>query len=437
MKLEDGTLILGAGVAGLAAAGELAAAGRPVAILEARDRVGGRIHTLRPEGAPVPIELGAEFIHGEPPSLLALVEDGELELEEAPGRRQSPGEESAGAEGREQEGDTDVEALFGRLDEARPDESLADFLERILPDRSDAELRSHVLGFAQGYHAADPRWVAARSLIGAGPGNAARSVRPRAGLGALADRLRAEAERRGARIELGVPVTRVTWEPGLVRVEAGGREHRAGRLLVTLPLGVLQAPPGAPGAVRFEPDPPRIRRAIESLAVGAAFRVVLRFGASVEGPPDGFVTGADGDFPVWWTRPVPGGTGPEVEETILTGWSGGPPARRLAGRRLEYLIERALDSLASLPGPGREALGRDLVAAYSHDWQSDPYGRGAYSYVPVGGLGAAAELTRPERDTLFFGGEALAEGSARGTVHGALDSGRRAAVAILDRVHGS
>ncbi|HKK09170.1 MAG TPA: FAD-dependent oxidoreductase, partial [Gemmatimonadota bacterium] len=359
MRLEGGTLVLGAGIAGLAAARELAARSHPVALLEARGRAGGRIHTLRPEGARVPVELGAEFIHGEPFSLLALAREYDLEREAEGGGPREAGEPgdagepgsvagSAGAGGPDEAGAPDgIEAVFARLGEARPDESLAAFVERVAPGPGSLELRRAVLGFAQGYHAADPRWVAARSLEGAGPGEAVSSSRLARGFGELVAALRAHVERLGARLVLDAPVSRVAWDRSGVRVRAGDREHVARRALVALPLGVLQAPPGVPGAVRFDPDPPRARRALEALAMGAAFRVVLRFAGPPPVRPHGFTTGVPGDFPVWWSRGPEGGAG---GETVLTGWTGGPPARQLSGRRLEYVVQRALDSLAELPG---------------------------------------------------------------------------------------
>src|SRR5215212_2158175 len=79
--MEDETadvLVLGAGVAGLAAAQELSQAGLRVIVIEARDRIGGRVFTQHVPGHPLPIELGAEFIHGRPPESLALVEQAGL-----------------------------------------------------------------------------------------------------------------------------------------------------------------------------------------------------------------------------------------------------------------------------------------------------------------------------------------------------------------------
>ncbi|HKK09023.1 MAG TPA: NAD(P)/FAD-dependent oxidoreductase [Gemmatimonadota bacterium] len=413
--------VLGAGVAGLAAAAELAVAGQEVVVLEARDRVGGRIHTVRPDPTGRPVELGAEFIHGEPPSLALLAREAGLEVREAggdlreleAGRLRAPGGTDPG-----------MEALFAGLAEARADESATDVAARVLPGPDQEAARRRAMAFVEGFHAADPRWVAARSLAGAGPAEAERSFRLPGGYDAVPRHLRDAAEAAGAEIVLEAPATRVDWSPGSVTVQAGGRPYRAGRLLVTLPLGVLHAPSGMPGAVRFEPDPARIRRAVERLAMGAAVRVVLRLSSALPAGLPGFVIGLGGDVPVWWSVPD--------DPPQLVGWAGGPPARRLAGRREEYVVERALDSLATLPDLRRADVESRLVEAHTHDWMSDPYSRGAYSYVPVGGLGASGELARPVEDTLYLAGEALAEGPARGTVHGALDSGRRAARRILE-----
>jgi len=443
--VSEPVAILGAGVAGLAAAAELAGAGRDVIVLEARDRVGGRIHTLRPDPEPGiasaiepgvrrpparTVELGAEFIHGEPPSLMALAREAGLEVEETAGELRELDDGRLHAPGRGARG---TEALFERLGEAAEDESVADVAARVLPGPGHEASRRRALAFVEGFHAADPRWVAARSLAGAGPGEAERSFRLPGGYDGVPRRLREAAERAGAEVVLQAPVTRVDWKPGSVAVEAGGRPYRAARLLVTLPLGVLHAPSGAPGAVRFEPEPGRARRALERLAMGSAARVVLRLSSPLPAELPGFVLGLGGDLPVWWGEPPPtaggSGAGGPVQ---LVGWVGGPAARRLAGRRDEYVIERAIDSLATLPGLRRRDIESRLVEAHTHDWGSDPWSRGAYSYVPVGGLDASAELARAVGDTLFFAGEALATGPARGTVHGALDSGRRAARCILD-----
>src|SRR6185436_6667951 len=112
---------------------------------------------------------------------------------------------------------------------------------------------------------------------------------------------------------------------------------------------------------------------------------------------------------------------------VLVAWRGGPGAIRLAGLALEEIQETAIASLARQTGASRLRLRGMVEAVWMHDWEHDPYSRGAYSYQMVGGVEAPAALARPLRGTLFFAGEAAEAEGRTGTVHGAIASGRRAA----------
>jgi monoamine oxidase len=127
-------------------------------------------------------------------------------------------------------------------------------------------------------------------------------------------------------------------------------------------------------------------------------------------------------FPTWWTQEsVP----------TLTGWAASRRGERLSGKPDVFIRDKALESLTSIfefPRPELEAM---LQSWHVHDWQSDPYARGSYSYVGVGGEGAQAELAAPLEGTLFFAGEATNTEGHHGTVHGAIATGERAAREIL------
>ena len=88
--------------------------------------------------------------------------------------------------------------------------------------------------------------------------------------------------------------------------------------------------------------------------------------------------------------------------------------------------QQALSSLAQILQVDLKRLKRLVVAGRTHDWSHDPFTRGAYSFTPAGEDDTAARLRRPVQNTLFFAGEALADGAEVGTVHGALSSGIRA-----------
>jgi monoamine oxidase len=137
-----------------------------------------------------------------------------------------------------------------------------------------------------------------------------------------------------------------------------------------------------------------------------------------------FLHALEQPFPVWWTAIDP-------EAPLLTGWAGGPGARRLPHSEAE-LVELAVASLAAALGLDRRDVARRLESHYWHDWTADPFARGAYSYVRVGGIDAQRDLARPVHATLFFAGEATAGGGYNATMEGALRSGRRAAEEALE-----
>jgi monoamine oxidase len=122
---------------------------------------------------------------------------------------------------------------------------------------------------------------------------------------------------------------------------------------------------------------------------------------------------------------------------LLVAWAGGPDAERLSGVADDELARRAVETLSELLGapPGR--LAASLRSAHVHDWLQDPFSRGAYSYLAVGGDEAPAALAAPLVDTLFFAGEATDLAGDTGTVHGAIATGKRAAGEVLASVRAS
>ena len=130
-------------------------------------------------------------------------------------------------------------------------------------------------------------------------------------------------------------------------------------------------------------------------------------------------------FPTWWT-PLP------EKYPVLTGWATFRNAERLSGKDKTFVVEKALATLSKITGVSMHKVEGLLSAAYTHDWQSDPFARGAYSYVRVGGEGAQRALAAPVDGTLFFAGEATDFTGHHGTVHGAMASGYRAAAEIIN-----
>jgi monoamine oxidase len=194
-------------------------------------------------------------------------------------------------------------------------------------------------------------------------------------------------------------------------------------VIVTVPLGVLQA-----GGVVFEPRPASLS-ALDHLAMGPVQRLVLVFREPFWAPKMSFLFARDQLPGVWWT------TSPRAS-TVLTGWIGGP--RALLVPDAEDLLAQALASLETMYTRAPGNLRAALLSWHLHDWQADPYSRGAYSYALVGGVAAVRQLSEPVAETLFFAGEHTDTTGHPGTVHGALRSGLRAAAQVLaarDRPH--
>ena len=191
------------------------------------------------------------------------------------------------------------------------------------------------------------------------------------------------------------------------------------------------------GAIRFTPALEQKSDALQRLASGSAVRIAFhmseRFWASDAFAKRhraddldtwSFLHGHGGRFPTWWTA-YPS------TAAVLVGWCGGPPAREIAQLPSCEIVDRALDSLAQHVGLSQRRLTSMVEATWMHDWERDPFARGAYSYQMVGGVEAPTALARPLRSTIFFAGEATETSGGTGTVHGAIATGRRAATQVL------
>jgi len=417
-------LIIGAGAAGLACARTLTRAGVPVTILEARQRLGGRLHTLTDPLSPVPVELGAEFVHGRPPEIWQAVETGRLAAIEMGGEFHRLVDGELQAHGDDED---DADPLVALLPEmtAAPEQSFAQFVAN---SRASEEVRQAATGYVEGFEAARADTISIRGLVemeqAAGRIDGDRIFRLAHGYGALAEWLWAGVDSELARVYLGAVVERIGWRRG--RVEAGSSvgEFSAPRAVVTLPLGVLEA-----GAVAFAPEPAALRDGLAAAAMGHAIRMVLRFRRPVwedreELANAGFLFSTESWFPTWWTS-LP------LRTPVLTGWMAGTRAESAREWDEARRLTVALGSLSRLLQTSASTLAGELEAWHTHDWSADPFSRGAYSYPRVGGTEAHRRFGEPVEDTLYFAGEAANADGHSGTVHGAIATGVHAARRIL------
>jgi monoamine oxidase len=425
MKKAYDVVIVGAGASGLACAEALHKQKTDFLLIEGKAKIGGRVLSHGPNALQAPVELGAEFIHGAPKYTLQWLERLNQPFYDAQNSHLILKKQRLVL----LEGYLAQMAKFTdkmSVDQ-KTDRSISDFLKR--HPGLQRTLRPYFRSFVEGFHAADLDIMGERELAAAeqteddelNSSSMFRPVQPYASL--LEGIFQAFANPQNFSPE--TVLRRVEWERNRVKLalfRAGAREAvetACRKLVLTLPVGVLKSK-----QVEFDPMPGALARFLESAHMGhvqrITFRFRQRFWENLSEQPIAFMhLGPDDYFPTWWSLQP-------LRVPHLVGWQGGPKAKEMSQYSREKRVQIALKSLAKLAQRPASEIESLLEDAHTHDWSSDPFALGAYSYLGVGGLGRE-KACRQIQDTLFFAGEATASGSARGTVHGAFNSGVRAA----------
>jgi monoamine oxidase len=426
-------IIVGAGISGLIVARKLSREGKRVILLEARDRIGGRIHTVHSEVINEYVECGAEFIHGDLPNTIELLKEYGISYSLIPGDvfrfkngslLSSPNIIT-----------TDKKALTKRLSELKTDMPLKDFLSLYFEGPEYESLRTDVKQFAEGYDSADIEFASTFAFRDEwAQVSEWKQYRIDEGYGALAEALALDCRNNGCVLHLSSPVNTVRWNPHNVQVTTStGEAFQASAIVITCPLNVLKS-----GAIHFTPALTRKHTALNKLQMGNVIKIQLflreefwkRESVQQHLQRDlskmSFLL-SDAVIPTWWTQyPKQAGQ--------LTGWLPGPKAVRFSHATDEEILRECVRSLSYIFGESEEDL-RALIGRYSiHNWVRDQYTLGAYHYTTVDS-DYYAHLAGQEVDhTIYFAGEAYGAENGAGLVEAAITSALRTANLVLPRL---
>jgi len=403
---EIDVAIIGAGAAGLGAAHALKDSGLSVILLEARDRIGGRAHTIA--AAPgIPFDMGCGWLHSaDRNSFVGIAQQLGFEINKAraPWRQQSYDRTFPSAD--RLDFFAAIDAFYDRAEAAAESETDGPASSCLEPGNRWNPMIDAISTYINGFELKD---VSLHDMDAYE--DTEINWRLSAGYGALIAAYGAPCA-----ISLNTAVSVIDHSGARLRLETSRGTLGANRVIVTVPTNLI-----AVEAIRFQPPLPAKVDAARGLPLGTNNKVLLALDGGAALPSDSGLRGATTSSSVGSFQIRPFGT-PTVE-----GFYGGSFARELEDAGEGALSAQAVDEVVALLGSD---FRRRLSPLAESRWAHDPFAQGAYSAARPGHAGARAILAAPVDGRLFFAGEATSP-HFFSTAHGARDSGERAAQEIL------
>lgn len=416
-------LVIGAGAAGLMAARELSKHGKKVIILEARNRIGGRIWTINDFG--IPLEAGAEFVHGHGTVTKQLLQEAGLTFGLVEGDYWSTrtGETIKNGPiipGQEKE-------LHKKLHEIPYDISVGQFLKNYFPEEKHSHLRNAVIKIVEGYDAANVDRASTFAIRDEWAGGQEwEQGRIKEGYGKLLSFLEIECRKNGVEIIFDIEVKSIDYSNNtIVVISKNEKKFFAEQVVITVPLPLLYE-------IDFTPTIPDKLSAVEKIGFGPAFKIFLEFKDQwwAKLKENDFSTlqmiTTNESIDAWWTQ-YPS-TAP-----ILTGWAAGDHILSYTNLSSGEILDIALKSLSNTFKIEMSFLKDELVQSKIINWPMDKFTQGGYSYATPESKEAQKVLSKPINNKIFFAGEALYSGKDTATVEGALGSGLEVTEKILGK----
>ncbi|PHK14039.1 hypothetical protein VF12_41105, partial [Nostoc linckia z15] len=328
------------------------------------------------------------------------------------------------------------DVFMEKLNSLKDDMPMEKFLYENFGGENYATMRQQITNYIAGYDTADVKDASAFALREEWNNeDESAQHRIRGGYAALVAFLESECNRLGVEMHLNSTVQKLEWVSGYATITTGTAAYCGDKAIVALPLGLLQAPEDAVGAINFVPDIALQKKAFSGIGFGSVIKILLEFErpfwndihfkqqAGNTPPGIGFLF-TNAQIPTFWTQAP-------INSPLLTGWLGGPPAHDNKNTADSVILEMALQSLSPAFNIAPDSLRRQLKAYKIINWTNKPYTRGSYAYDKPESASARTLLATPIEDTIYFTGEYMYSGPAIGTVEAALTSGRDVAEKVL------
>ena len=419
-------IIVGAGASGLMAAKILSANGKKILILEAKERLGGRIYRM--EELSFPAEGGAEFIHGNLKTTFDLLKEAGLKKEKLKGNfcRVIKGKWSA-----EDDLVPHWDFLIKKLNECKEDITIDIFLEKFFSAKKYDTLKKQFRKYIEGYDAADPGYANVFAIRSEMKSEDEEQYRPAPNYTALINFLKETFLKNNGIIKTGEPVIKITSGTN-IEVHTIAGKYFCKKLIIAVPVGVLQCRKNEKSYIDFPPFLKNYINAAKKIGNGGVIKFLLEFNTAFwldkdfleeKNIPAPSYIFANTIIPTWWTQypsKVP----------LITGWIAGPSSYKIKNyseKKFRNLVLESLSSVFTMPVIDLE---KRLTNFKIMNWIKEPHILGGYSYSTLQTEKARQILQKPFENSFYFTGEYLAENSSS-TVDAALQSGINVAHQIL------
>ncbi|MEP6615945.1 MAG: NAD(P)/FAD-dependent oxidoreductase [Ginsengibacter sp.] len=418
-------IVVGAGAAGLLAAKILSSAKLNVCLIEGRDRIGGRAHTIAKKGFSKPVETGAEFIHGKLPVTTHLLDEAGIKYYETKGALWEVKDKSLV----KKMGFIDhADQLENKLNKLEEDIPVADFITKYFDGPEYVYTKHSLQQYIEGYDAGNIHDFSSLALKEEWENDDGKQFRIEGGYGKLLEHLLQKCTENGCTLHLSTIAKKINWQTGRAEVITAGQGcYFAAKVIITVPPSLLVNDHQLAG-ITFSPPLPGITEAAMKIGYGGVVKIVVEFShafwetGEVRKAEKLYFLFSEEKIPVWWSQ-LPDTT------PMLCGWLAGPRANEMHATNQE-ILEIAIGSLTSIFGMSSSSIQKIITGSYVHNWVTDPFSRGGYSYNSMTTEVGKKTLRTPIAGTLYFAGEALAE-KTNATVESAFESAVEVTAKIL------